>query len=145
VYLTPLSGIDLLTRADPLGITLALAAASIAVLALAERDREPVEAAALLVTASGAIVAVVAGNAIVLFAGMELANLGTALALSAGRRRPGRGATAGLAVQHLGALGVLASAALLQTRSGTTDFIALPPGAVTAAAGIPWALGGAIR
>jgi hypothetical protein len=99
----------------------------------------------LVVCVLGSVVSAVAGNAVLLFAGVELANIGTFLLLTPRGRQPGRGALVTLAVEHLGALGLLAAAANLQASAGTSDFSALPGGAITAAVAVPWALGAVIR
>src|SRR5258708_11229477 len=99
---------------------------------------------------SGAGVAGLAGNAVVLFAGMEVGNVG-ALLLAGDRTRARPGPRLRFAVQHGAALGLLAAAIQLQNGSQTTDFAALPAGAgAPAAAPAPWrprpaarALGGA--
>jgi hypothetical protein len=145
VYTTPLGGIGLVIRADRPGIALGLAATGIALLLVLERRRTPAETAALIVCLAGGVFASLAGNAVVLFGGLEIGNVGTLLLLSAGRRRPGRGALAALAVEHIAALGLLAAAVQLQGSFGTIDFTALPAGAIGAAVGIPWAVAGAVR
>ena len=139
-------GIPYLFRADSLSVTVALAAALAALLALAgPRVLDPGQSMALVVCVLGSVVAAVAGNAVMLFAGVELANIGTFLLLTPRGRRPGRGALAALALEHLGALGLLAAAANLQASVGTSDFSALPGGAITPAVAVPWALGAATR
>ncbi|TMB92440.1 MAG: hypothetical protein E6J45_02795 [Chloroflexi bacterium] len=143
-YGAPVTGIDVLVRADALGMLLSAAATAMAALALLERSRPPLEVGALLVSVLGAVLAAIAGNAIVLFAGIEIATVGTALGLAAGRRRPGRGAVAALTLMHLACLGVLAAAAQLLTAVGTAEFTALPDSAVVAAVAAPWAVGGAV-
>src|SRR5258708_33122945 len=77
---------------------------------------------------SGAGVAGLAGNAVVLFAGMEVGNVG-ALLLAGDRTRARPGPRLRFAVQHGAALGLLAAAIQLQNGSQTTDFAALPAGA----------------
>ena len=139
-------GISYLLRADSLSVTVGLAAAVAALLALAgPRVLDPRQSMSLVLCVLGSVVAAVAGNAVLLFAGVELANIGTFLLLTPRRRRPARGALATLAIEHLGALGLLAAAANLQASAGTSDFSALPGGAITAAVAVPWALGAAIR
>lgn len=139
-------GIPYLFRADSVSVTVALAAAVAALLALAgPRLLDPRHSMSLVLCVLGSVVAAVAGNAVMLFAGVELANIGTFLLLTPRGRRPGRGALAALALEHLGALGLLAAAANLQGSVGTSDFSALPGGAVTPAVAVPWALGAAIR
>jgi len=144
-YGTPVSGVTLLTRADRPGLTLALAATAIALLLLVDGRRTPARGAALLVCTAGAVIAALAGNAVVLFGGLELANAGTLLLLASERRRPGRAALAALIVEHATALGLLAAAVQLQGATGTTDFAALPAGALAAGVAVPWAIAGAAR
>lgn len=139
-------GIPYLFRADSVSVTIALTAAIAALLALAgPRVLDPRQSMSLVLCVLGSVVAAVAGNAVMLFAGVELANIGTFLLLTPRGRRPGRGALAALALEHLGALGLLAAAANLQGSVGTSDFSALPGGAITPAVAVPWALGAAIR
>ncbi|MBV8526915.1 MAG: hypothetical protein JOZ75_01220 [Candidatus Dormibacteraeota bacterium] len=139
-------GIPYLFRADSVSVTVALAAAVAALLALVgPRVLDPRQSMSLVLCVLGSVVAAVAGNAVMLFAGVELANIGTFLLLTPHGRRPGRGAVAALALEHLGALGLLAAAADLQGSVGTSDFSALPGGAVTPAVAVPWALGAAVR
>lgn len=139
-------GIPYLFRADSVSVTIALTAAVAALLALAgPRVLDPRQSMSLLLCVLGSVVAAIAGNAVMLFAGVELANIGTFLLLTPRGRRPGRGAVAALALEHLGALGLLAAAANLQGSVGTSDFSALPGGAITPAVAVPWALGAAIR
>jgi formate hydrogenlyase subunit 3/multisubunit Na+/H+ antiporter MnhD subunit len=144
-YGTPISGVTLLTRADRPGLTLAMAASAIALLLLIDGRRTPARAAALIVCTTGAVIAALAGNAVVLFGGLELANVGTLLLLASERRRPGRGALAALIVEHAAALGLLAAVVQLQGTTGTTDFTALPAGALAAGVAVPWAIAGAAR
>jgi hypothetical protein len=143
-YGVPVTGIDLLVRADPLGMVLAMAATAMALLAGLDRPRPPLEVGAQMVCVLGAVLAGMAGNVIVLFTGIELAIVGTALSLSAGRRRPGRGAVTALGLLHAASLAVLAAAAQLQAVAGTTEFTALPQSALVTAVSAPWALGGAM-
>lgn len=139
-------GIPYLFRADSVSVTIALTAAVAALLALAgPRVLDPRQSMSLVLCVLGSVVAAIAGNAVMLFAGVELANIGTFLLLTPRGRRPGRGALAALALEHLGALGLLAAAANLQGSVGTSDFSALPAGAITPAVAVPWALGAAIR
>ena len=139
-------GIPYLFRADSVSVTVALAAAVAALLALAgPRVLDPRQSMSLVLCVLGSVVAAVAGNAVMLFAGVELANIGTFLLLTPRGRPPGRGAVAALALEHIGALGLLAAAANLQGSVGTSDFSALPGGAITPAVAVPWAIGAAIR
>ena len=139
-------GIPYLFRADSVSVTIAVAAAVAALLALAApRVLDPRQSTSLVLCVLGSVVAAVAGNAVMLFAGVELANIGTFLLLTPRGRRPGRGAVAALALEHVGALGLLAAAANLQGSVGTSDFSAVPGGAITPAVAVPWALGAAIR
>lgn len=141
-----LPGIPYLFRADSIAVTLGFAATAAALLALiGGRVLQQPRAPALLLCVLGSVVAAVAGNAVLLFAGVELANIGTYMLLTRPGRRAGRGALLTLAVEHLGALGLLAAAANLQASVGTSDFSALPGGVVTPAVAVPWALGAAVR
>lgn len=141
-----LPGIPYLFRADSLGMTLAFAATSAALLTLlGARTLPPQRAPALVVCVLGSVLAAVAGNAVILFAGVELANIGTFLMLTVPGRRPGRSALLTLGLEHAGALGLLAAAANLQASVGTSDFSALPAGLITPAIAMPWALGATVR
>lgn len=139
-------GIPYLFRADSVAMVVAITATSAALLALlSKRLVEPGHAPAILLCVMGSVVAAVAGNAVMLFAGVELANVGMFGLLARPGQRPRRGALLTLGVEHVGALGLLAAAANLQATAGTSDFSALPAGAVTAAVAIPWALGATVR
>jgi hypothetical protein len=137
-------GVALVLRADPPGLMVALLAAAAALAALAEHPRTPVERAALLLCLAGSCVAALAGNAVLLFGGLELGNVGAMLLVAAAGPLTAR-ARAGVAVQHLCALGLLAAAVQLQTGVGTTDLSALPAYAVGWNVAWPWALAGGGR
>lgn len=139
-------GVPYLFRADSIAVTVAVAATAAALLTLlSSRALEPRRAPALLLCVLGSVVASLAGNAVLLFAGIELANIGTFGLLRGSDHHPGRAALVTLGLEHLGALGLLAAAANLQASVGTSDFTALPGGVVTAAVAVPWALGATAR
>jgi len=140
----PLAGVDFLFRADSTGLFLALVASGAALLALLDTDRGTGETAAMLLCAAGTVGAALAGNVVMLFAGLEASNLGTTLLITGGRR-VGRGAAAALVIEHTAALGLLTAAVELSITVGTNNLSALPDGAVTLIVAIPWALAGAIR
>jgi hypothetical protein len=140
----PLSGTSFLFRADSTGVALALIATSAALLALLEPQRSSGKSGAILLCAAGSWGAALGGSAVMLFAGLEAANVGSLLLMSRGSR-PSHGTVAILVIQHLTSLGLLAAAVQLAVSTGTTDLAAAPAGAVTAAVGIPWALAGAAR
>jgi formate hydrogenlyase subunit 3/multisubunit Na+/H+ antiporter MnhD subunit len=54
-YGAPVTGIDLLVRADPLGLLLSAAATAMVALTLLERSRPPLEVGALMVAVLGAV------------------------------------------------------------------------------------------
>ena len=138
-------GAALVLRADPAGLTVAMLACAVTLMALAEPRRNPVERAGLMLCLTASCIAALAGNAVLLFGGLELGNVGAVL-LAAGAGPLGRRARVGLALQHAAALGLLAAAIELQKGVGTTDLSALPARALTwgTVAG-PWALAGAVR
>jgi hypothetical protein len=139
-------GVQYLVRADSIGVTVAVAATGAALLTLlSRRALEPRRVPGLLLCVLGSVVAALAGNAVMLFGGVELANIGTFAMLTAPGVRPGRAALSTLVLEHAGALGLLAAAANLQASVGTSDFSALPGGVVTAAVAVPWALGATAR
>ena len=141
-----LPGVPYLFRADATGMVLAYAAAGAGLLlALAPGASQPRATAALLLCVMGSVIAALAGNVVMLFAGIEFANLGTFALLTARGGRPGRSAVAALLVEHAAALALLTAAANLQASVGTSDFSALPAGALTTAVAAPWALAGALR
>jgi hypothetical protein len=137
-------GVALVLRADPPGLMAALLAAAAALAALAEHPRTPMERAALLLCLAGSCVATMAGNAVLLFGGLELGNV-AAMLLVVAAGPLGTRARAGVAVQHLCALGLLAATVQLQTGVGTTDLSAIPAYAVGWNVAWPWALAGAAR
>src|SRR5207302_8376115 len=142
---SPLPGIEYLLRADSAGMAIAFTAAVAALLVLLQRGNARRAIAGVLICAIGGVGAGLAGNAVILFGALEIANLGAFALLTGHRRRPGRGAVATLFIEHLAALGLLAAAAELQASTGTSDFSALPGGALTVAVATPWALAGTIR
>jgi len=142
---SPLPGVDYLLRADSVGMAIAFTAAVAALLVLLQRDISRRGIAGVLLCAIGGVGASLAGNAVILFGALEVANLGAFALLTARRRRPGRGAMTLLFIEHLAALGLLAAAADLQASTGTSDFSALPGGALTVAVATPWALAGTLR
>jgi hypothetical protein len=142
---TPVAGIDYLLRLDLPGAILGLASATIGVLVLLDSDRRTREVRALLVCVLGTMVAALAGNIVMLAAGVEVAGVGTLLMTSAARGRAGRGGLVAAGFVHLASLGLLVAAVQLLSSSGTTDFAVIPAGAVGASVAGPWAAAGAIR
>jgi hypothetical protein len=140
-----LGGVTLLLRADPTGVVIAFAATIAAGLTLLDRSRRRAEVIGVLVCLLGSVTAALAGDAITLFAGVEVANLGGLVVLAPTRGRAGRGTLAALAIEHLAALGLLAAAVELQVTQGTSAFAVLPAGALTASVAWPWAVAGAVR
>ena len=131
------SGVQLTLRADQTGLALVLLALMATFFALGAADRRPGEEAALLVTAAGAVLAALAGNAVMLFAGAEIASLGGLLLATAGRERVSRRAAAAFTIQHVFALGLLVAAVQLIVTTGTSDPYAVPPGRRAALGGAP--------
>ena len=140
-----LGGVTLLLRADPTGVVIAFAATIAAGLTLLDRSRRRAEVIGVLVCLLGSVTAAFAGDAVTLFAGVEVANLGGLVVLAPTRGRAGRGTLAALAIEHLAALGLLAAAVELQVTQGTSAFAVLPAGALTASVAWPWAVAGAVR
>jgi hypothetical protein len=142
---TPVAGIDYLLRLDLPGAVLGLAAAIVGVLLLLDEDRQTSEVRAVLVCVTGAVVAALAGNLVMLTAGVEIAGVGTLLTTGSARGRPGRGGIVAIAIAHLASLGLVVAAVQLLTSSGTTDFAVIPAGALGAAVTGPWAAAGVAR
>jgi formate hydrogenlyase subunit 3/multisubunit Na+/H+ antiporter MnhD subunit len=142
---TPVAGIDYLLRLDLPGAILGLAAAVVGVLLLLDDDRQTSEVRALLVCVIGAIIAALAGNLVMLTAGVEIAGVGTLLTTGSARGRPGRGGIMAIGLAHLASLGLVVAAVQLLTSSGTSDFAVIPSGAVGAAVAGPWAAAGVAR
>jgi formate hydrogenlyase subunit 3/multisubunit Na+/H+ antiporter MnhD subunit len=142
---TPVAGISYLLRLDLPGATLGLAAAAAGLLLLLESDRQTREVSALLVCVTGALVAALAGNLVMLVGGVEIAAVGTLLMTSAARGRPGRGGLVAIGLEHLASLGLLVAAVQLLSSAGTTDFAVIPAGALGATVAGPWAAAGVIR
>lgn len=138
-------GVPLTLRADLSGLALAVMAVTAALMALTAAGRRPGEEASILLTAVGATVAALAGNAVVLFAGLEIANLGGMLLARAASGRLSRGALVAFAIQHAFSLGLLAAAVELIVATGTSDPLAVPPSAIGVAVAVPWGLAGATR
>lgn len=142
---TPVTGIDYLLRLDVPGAVLGLAASAVGVLLLLDAERQTREVSALLVCVIGALVAALAGNLVMLTAGVEIAGVGTLLTTSAARGRPGRGGLMAIGLAHLASIGLLVAAVQLLSSSGTTDFAVIPAGAVGPAVAGPWAAAAVAR
>jgi len=136
-------GVPLTLRADEPGLTLSIFVLVAALLSLSAPGRRSGEEAAVLLTAAGACVAAMAGNAVLLFAGAEIANLGGLLVIRARGGHLGRGALTAFAIQHAFGLALLGAAVQLVVARGTSDPYALPPAALGVAAAFPWGLAGA--
>ena len=142
---TPVAGITYLLRLDLPGATLGLAAAAAGVLLLLDGERQTREVSALLVCVLGTMLAVLAGNVVMLLGGIEIAGVGTLLMTGAARGRPGRGGLVAIGIQHLATLGLLVAGVQLLTVVGTTDFAVIPAGAMGATVAGPWAAAGVVR
>jgi formate hydrogenlyase subunit 3/multisubunit Na+/H+ antiporter MnhD subunit len=142
---TPVAGIDYLLRVDLPGAILGLAAAVVGVLLLLDDERQTTEVRALLVCVTGAIIAALAGNLVMLTAGVEIAGVGTLLTTGSARGRPGKGGIVAIGLAHLASLGLVVAAVQLLTSSGTTDFAVIPAGVLGAAVAGPWAAAGVAR
>lgn len=138
-------GAPLTLRADATGLVIALLSLAAAMVALLETDRGAVEWSALLLCAAGGCICGLAGNAVLLFAGLELGNLGALLLLASSAPAGSVRGWWSFAVQHAAALGLLAAAVELTTGVGTSDLSAIPASSLTAAVAFPWALAGAVR
>ncbi|MGD0834397.1 MAG: hypothetical protein ABSA40_08240 [Candidatus Dormibacteria bacterium] len=138
-------GVDLLLRADSAGLVIVITALAAGLLSLIERDPPPGAAAALLVAAAGVALAGFAGNAVLLFVGAEIANVGSLFLLSSERGRASRGVLIAYGLQLAFGLGLLVAAVELIAATGTSDPLAFPTSAVTLAVAMPWGLAGAAR
>ncbi|MBV8302117.1 MAG: hypothetical protein JOY68_09380 [Candidatus Dormibacteraeota bacterium] len=134
----PVGGVRVLLRADPQGVIVAVAACGAGLLCLARRGFSTTQTAGLLLCVTGALTASLGGNAVMLFAGFELANAGTAAMLTAGGERSGRAVWLATAVQHAAGLALLTAAVELQTSTGTSDFSVLPADAVGPGIALLW-------
>lgn len=136
-------GVDLTVRADAasIGVVLVAAAASLLLLATLRADHERL--AGLLLCVAGAAAVAVGGNVVLIGGGVEVIAIGALIV--GGRRGPGFRTTV-LLVTSIGAagLGLIAAAAQLVAANGSSDLVAIPPGAVGGAVAVPWALAGAI-
>ncbi len=142
---SPVAGIDYLLRLDLPGAVLGLGAAVAGVLLLLDPRRETRQVSALLVSVTGSLIAALSGNMVMLVAGVEIAGVGTLLMTGAARGRLGRGGLVSIGLEHLASLGLAVAAVQLLTSTGTTDFSAIPAGAIGASVAGPWALAGAMR
>ncbi|HZS15546.1 MAG TPA: hypothetical protein VFC09_13190 [Candidatus Dormibacteraeota bacterium] len=138
-------GVSLVARADPAALVICLLAAGIALLALAERRRQPLERAALLLCLAGTFVAALAGNAVLLFGGVEIANVGALLLAAGAVPRLRLRARIAFAIQSGSSIGLLVAAVSLQSSLQTSDFSAIPATAVGWGLAGPWAFTGAMR
>src|SRR5258708_7766363 len=119
-------GVPLVARADPAALVICLLAAGVALLALAERRRQPLERSALLLCLAGTFVAALAGNAVLLFGGIEIADVGALLLAAGAAARRRRRSRVAFAVQSGSSLGLLLAAVSLQSALQTSDFSAIP-------------------
>jgi hypothetical protein len=138
-------GVQLVARADPATLAVAVLASALAVVALLERRRQPLERSALLLCLAGTYIAALAGNAVLLFGGVELANVGALLLAAGGAPRLRLRARIAFAVQHASSLGLLVAAVALQSGLQTSDFTAVPATAMDWWIAGPWALTGVVR
>jgi hypothetical protein len=138
-------GVSLVARADPAALVICLLASGVALLALAERRRQPVERAALLLCLAGTVVAALAGNAVLLFGGIEIADVGALLLAAGASPRLRLRARIGFAVQSASSLGLLVAAVSLQSSLQTSDLSAIPATAMGWGIAGPWAFTGAMR
>ncbi len=138
------AGVPLSLRVDAPGLALATISMVAGLFALAARDRRASETA-ILVTALGAVVAALGGNAVVLFAGAEVASVGALLLHRAGRGRVSRSVLTAVALQHALGLTLLAAAVELIAGVGTSDPYSLPAAALGVAGAVPWGLAGAAQ
>jgi hypothetical protein len=122
-----------------------LLAALLALVALLEDGRRPLEQAALLLCLLGTALAALGGNAVLLFGGLELANVGTVLLHAAEGEQLEWRDRAGFVVQHVAALGLLVAALRLQNQYQTADFALLSPGSLGTAIALGWAASGVAR
>jgi hypothetical protein len=138
-------GVPLVARADPAALVISLLAAAIALLALAERRRQPLERSALLLCLAGTVVAALAGNAVLLFGGIEIADVGALLLAVGATPRLRLRARIAFAVQSGSSLGLLIAAVSLQSSLQTSDLTAIPVAAMGWGIAGPWAFTGAVR
>ena len=142
---TPVAGITYLLRLDLPGATWVSPRRRPASCCCFEADRRTREVAAVLVCLTGTILAVLAGNVVMLVGGIEIAGVGTLLMTSAARGRPGRGGLVAIGIEHLASLGLLVAGVQLLSDAGTTDFAVIPAGAMGATVAWPWAAAGVVR
>jgi len=138
-------GVPLVARADPAALVICLLASGVALLALAERRRQPLERSALLLCLAGTCVAALAGNAVLLFGGIEIADVGALLLAAGASPRLRLRARVAFAIQSVAGLGLLVAAVSLQESLQTSDFGAIPATAVGWGLAGPWAFTGAVR
>ncbi|HXA30532.1 MAG TPA: hypothetical protein VN193_17500 [Candidatus Angelobacter sp.] len=138
-------GVPLVARADPPALVICLLASAIALLALAERRRQPLERSALLLCLAGTYVAALAGNAVLLFGGIEIADVGALLLAAGATARLRLRSRVAFAVQSGSSLGLLLAAVSLQSSLQTSDFSAIPVAAMGWGLAGPWAFTGAVR
>ena len=138
-------GVQLVARADPAALAVSLLATALALVALLERRRQPLERSALLLCLAGTYIAALAGNAVLLFGGVEIANIGALLLAAGGAPRLRLRTRIAFAVQHASSLGLLVAAVALQANLQTSDFTAVPATAMDWWIAGPWALTGVVR
>lgn len=142
VFEEAVAGVPISLRVDGPGLALATISMVAGLFALAAPKRRASETA-ILVTALGAAVAALGGNAVVLFAGAEVASVGALLLQRAARGRVSRSVLTAFALQHALGLTLLAAAVELIAGAGTSDPYSLPAAALGVAVAIPWGLAGA--
>jgi hypothetical protein len=144
---TLVAGVPLAVRGDSTGVVIALTACAATLVTLLEPPRRALERSALLLCLAGTCIVCLSANAVLVYCGLELGNVGFLLLTVAGTSDPltRRRAKLAFGVFHVAALGLLASALQLRVGVRTADFDAIPDGAVTAVIAVPWALAGAVR
>lgn len=141
------SGVALGVRVDSTGVVLALSASVAALITLGAGPRRPLQRTGLLFCLAGTATACAGSNLYVLFGGLELGNVGALLMVVDATGNPDELRRARLAflIQHVGSLGLLASALQLSASVGTASFGVIPPEALTVAVAAPWAMAGLLR
>ncbi|HEY6378145.1 MAG TPA: hypothetical protein VI316_03090, partial [Candidatus Dormibacteraeota bacterium] len=141
------SGVALGVRVDSTGVVLALSAGVAALITLGAGPRRPLQRTGLLLCLAGTATACAGSNLYLLFGGLELGNVGALLMVvdATDNANELRRAKLAFLIQHVGSLGLLASALQLSASVGTASFGVIPPEALSVAVAAPWAMAGLLR
>ncbi len=126
-----LPGVQLIVRVALWSLAVVGMGSVALLLSLAECERRPEQCAANLLAFIGCVVVACGGNAVLMAAGVGIVVVSTLLAANCALTRLGRASLAVFALGVVSTALLVLSAVELQWFDGTSDFVALPVGALT--------------